>query len=468
MENKAGDIDEILNNLRSKSAKAVIEKGAPIFAKEPSSTSRLRDDISSSGFLSIQSEQLAAQIVDAESRPLVWTTTPDTRHYNGFTRSVANVVGKIFLYFAQVVTKPQQAFNLSMMQTIHRINENLHILQHNNNWLLGRLQEMESKTAELSSHLTEFRILNKKFMYLEAKNETLEGKLEFLKGTNAQFADTVSGLKPEMAMIREQLTRLMTTMLNQERRLAVLLEEARTRFPDPFDNAQLKIFANELEAIEEELYLSFEDKYRGTREEIQERVKVYLPLMQKARAGERLSPILDVGCGRGEWLEVLKNAGMTAYGVDSSKTMVERCRATGLKAEQGDVLGYLKQIKDESLGAVTGHHIIEHLPFKVWKQMLVEVYRVLKHGGVMIFETPNPENVVVGSNTFYLDPTHIHPLPSELVQFVAAKQGFSKVEILRLHPFDEYEKVADTNGASGRINQLVYGPRDYALIAWKA
>ena len=115
--------------------------------------------------------------------------------------------------------------------------------------------------------------------------------------------------------------------------------------------------------------------------------------------------MLDAGCGRGEWLELLKEQGITTgRGIDNNRVMVKQCEGYGLDVIEGDVIESLRDFPSASLGAVTAFHLIEHLPLNVLVKFLDETARVLKSGGIAIFETPNPENILVGAFTFYLDP----------------------------------------------------------------
>jgi 2-polyprenyl-3-methyl-5-hydroxy-6-metoxy-1,4-benzoquinol methylase len=117
---------------------------------------------------------------------------------------------------------------------------------------------------------------------------------------------------------------------------------------------------------------------------------------------------------------------------------------------------------------VTGFHIIEHLPFEVLVKLMDETVRVLKPGGVAIFETPNPENVLVGSYTFYLDPTHRNPLPSAVVKFMAEARGLCRVEVMPLHSLEAYRMEEAGLEITKRFNEYFYGPQDYAVVGWKA
>ncbi|NSW92677.1 MAG: class I SAM-dependent methyltransferase, partial [Firmicutes bacterium] len=203
------------------------------------------------------------------------------------------------------------------------------------------------------------------------------------------------------------------------------------------------------------------------RDDIKERQRIYLPYIREAKAGTEERFVLDLGCGRGEWLELLKEEGFIARGVDINAAMVSLCNNLGLEVVQSDVLQYLRDLPGESLGAVTGFHIIEHLPFEVLIQLLDETVRVLKPGGIAIFETPNPENIQVGSCNFYLDPTHKNPLPSSMLKFIAEARGLCRVSVLNLHPYPESYWLSGSELAE-RFNQLFYGPQDYAVVGWKA
>ena len=179
--------------------------------------------------------------------------------------------------------------------------------------------------------------------------------------------------------------------------------------------------------------------------------------------------ILDVGCGRGEWLELLYENKLAASGVDINRVLVQQCNERGFDVLEGDCIDHLQSLDENSLGAITAVHLVEHLPLNILLTFLNETYRVLKPNGVAIFETPNPENIIVGSCNFYFDPTHRNPLPPQLMKFTMESRGFARVEIKRLHPCDE-ELMIEDDGSEvvKRINSSLYGPQDYAVIGYKA
>ena len=271
-----------------------------------------------------------------------------------------------------------------------------------------------------------------------------------------------------LAEWEKALARLKTDYILQERRVTVLLEEARKRLPEPLSPDQLQTIHEEGKHVLEALYVSFEDQFRGTREDIKERFQIYLPLLEQAGLGTDSMPVLDVGCGRGEWLELLREKGLRAQGLDLNRVLVEDCKRQGLMAVEGEVIAYLSSLPANSLGAVTGFHIVEHLPFDVLVRLFDETVRVLKPGGVAIFETPNPANVLVGSHNFYLDPSHRNPLPSATLEFIAEARGLCQVEIMELHPYPLSSRVKDGDSEIiDRFNAYFYGPQDYAVVGRK-
>lgn len=213
-------------------------------------------------------------------------------------------------------------------------------------------------------------------------------------------------------------------------------------------------------------YLAFEDAMRGPEDEIKAGLAYYLETVAGVKAICD-GPILDLGCGRGEWLMLLGEQGYTARGIDLSPTMVSICREKGLDATHIDALSALRAIPDNSLSLVSGFHIIEHLPFPILFAVFEEVYRVLQPGGLMLFETPNPENILVGSHTFYHDPTHRHPLTPSSMAFLARFHGYEQIDFARLRPYPPEALVEVDSQAADRLNGHLYGPQDYAILARK-
>jgi len=213
-------------------------------------------------------------------------------------------------------------------------------------------------------------------------------------------------------------------------------------------------------------YLSFEDRFRGKRADIKERLRFYVPLVQEANAGTAEAPVLDVGCGRGEWLELLREAGLEAAGVDLNRRMIAECEQRGLAAREADAVEYLRSLPDESVGAVTGFHIIEHLPLGVLVDLVRETRRVLRPGGIAAFESPNCKNLMVGACYFNIDPTHRNPVFPDTAQFLFETLGFADVRLEYLSPA-EGSPFNGEDATSRALRELLYGPQDFAVIGRK-
>ncbi|MDB5185595.1 MAG: putative methyltransferase [Candidatus Saccharibacteria bacterium] len=208
----------------------------------------------------------------------------------------------------------------------------------------------------------------------------------------------------------------------------------------------------------DQFYIDFEERFRGSENEIKDRLRVYLPYL-----GE--SPVLDLGSGRGELLQLVQEAGITGRGVDLNKHMVERAKGKGLDVVQADIMEFVAKQPADSFATVTAIHVVEHVPFEDLFALSRECYRILKPGGYLIFETPNPENLIVGAHDFYQDPSHLHPLPPSLTEFLLQHHGFRKTIIQRFRPMRKELQSKDqllTDTA-----QHLFGPADYAIIAQK-
>ncbi|MGV8900571.1 MAG: class I SAM-dependent methyltransferase [Burkholderiaceae bacterium] len=215
-------------------------------------------------------------------------------------------------------------------------------------------------------------------------------------------------------------------------------------------------------------YIEFEDNFRGACEDIKERLKrAYLSYLTPY-IGDLTARAVDVGAGRGEWLALMQEQGISAVGVDLDENMVDACLQRGLNARVEDAVHYLARQPPGSVAIISGFHIIEHLPFKTLIALFDAALQALRPDGIIIFETPNPENLIVGSCNFYYDPTHLHPIVPAVGEFMARQRGFARAEILRLHPYPESMHLIEDSELAQRINQLIYGPQDFAILAWKS
>jgi O-antigen chain-terminating methyltransferase len=214
---------------------------------------------------------------------------------------------------------------------------------------------------------------------------------------------------------------------------------------------------------EPDFYRAFEDRFRGPRGVIKSRLRVYLPFIDCIRErGDECSAV-DLGCGRGEWLELLKEAEVQGHGIDLDDGMLAACREAEVLAIQGDAISAIQGLPDESHDIVSAFHLVEHIPFSSLHVLVQEALRVLRSGGLLILETPNPENIFVGTSQFYLDPTHKRPIPPALLAFLPEYYGYQRTKVLRLQ-----ETIHLIPGrVPSLLNVIRDSSPDYAVIAQK-
>jgi len=206
-------------------------------------------------------------------------------------------------------------------------------------------------------------------------------------------------------------------------------------------------------------WLKFAEKFRGSEAAIKQRQQIYAGRFQPH------APVLDIGCGRGEMLEVLREAGISSRGIDLSEESVALCRSKGLDAEQADLFSYLSALPDASLGGAVSCQVVEHLPPERLPELVRLLHAKLRAGGLVAIETPNPECLAIFATHFYLDPTHRHPIPPALMAFYLEEAGFGRIEVERLSPaIETMPAVAELPEG---FRKEFFGSLDYAAFARK-
>jgi SAM-dependent methyltransferase len=208
-------------------------------------------------------------------------------------------------------------------------------------------------------------------------------------------------------------------------------------------------------------YFAFEARMRGSTTAVRARQEHYLDDLRDA------APVLDVGCGRGELLSVLKAAGIESRGIDADADMAAYARGEGLDVEQADAIVYLESLEDSSLGGIFAAQVVEHLPPPTLVRLLELAHAKLRPGGVLVAETINPLSPLALRN-YYADLTHAQPLVPETLALLAEQAGFRDVATRFLNEPDERLTVPDDPLIAGnvrRLNELLFGPLDYAIVA---
>jgi SAM-dependent methyltransferase len=294
---------------------------------------------------------------------------------------------------------------------------------------------------------------------LDAQRRALEERGGFLHASTDRLQEQLERLESAVGHDRSELHRVRAAVARVSRRTADLSDGV---------TATEATEAAAPDATEQQMYVDFELRFRGSRDEVMARQRDALEFVADL-AGSSY-PLVDLGCGRGEWLELLAEAGVRAYGVDTNDEMVAEVRSRGLEAVVGDAVTHLEGLAPSSVQAISGFHIAEHLPLSDLARLVDAALLALRPGGLLLFETPNPTNLAVGAASFYLDPTHLRPLHPQFLTFLLESRGFSDVETRFVHPLREYEETVETcASAADRLvaagRWALFGPQDYIVAA---
>lgn len=329
--------------------------------------------------------------------------------------------------------------------------------------LLERIYELEANERKRGA------LMNDVLLELDGELQRQEHRL----GQQAEQAQQhTSSLEQHTRQSSEFAERLSEQERHQPALWSALQHHRRAveRLTSPTPGEQVELEDTQCEQLDQQLfdayYLAFEDACRGSEAQIRRHLDNYQPQWETAlQAGTRA---LDVGCGRGEWLALLTEQGFEPHGVDLNIAMIEHCRERGFDVTHDDAVSVMRTQPENSHALVSAFHLIEHLPFGVLYNLVDQANRILAPGGVLILETPNPENVLVGSHTFYHDPTHRNPITPTAISFLLTYLGFSDVEVRRFNPYPEEAKVPGDDPLTARVNGHLCGPQDFAVIGRKA
>jgi len=273
--------------------------------------------------------------------------------------------------------------------------------------------------------------------------------LEWRVDKLAAESEDATLLMKKIILLREKLGRVLTAL--EEKKL-----------PQPEEARAI------LESLEDWRYAGFANRFRGRDEEVKKQLREYVSFFRKD------AKVIDLGCGRGEFLELLGEEGIEGAGVDANGQMVDICLDKGLRCRKGDILEYLAEWQDGALGGIFSSQVIEHLPPQYLKKLIELSRRKLGPGGTLVFETINPLSVFALVQIYFLDPSHHNPIHPQALKFMLEASGFEDVEVRystplereRLRPLpgaDEPTTILNRNIDS--LNELLFGPANYAAIA---
>ncbi len=306
---------------------------------------------------------------------------------------------------------------------------------------------------------------------------SLEARVDLVAGAQSELVAELERLRDHrLPALAGKLDVLVERLAGEIDELASLLERSLRREPLPVPVASPG--EDDLAAVLAEIQPRLVAALRGGEDEIRHRLEHHLAELAAH------PPVLDLGCGRGELLDLLREAGVPARGVEADSALAGAARRRGLAVREGDLLTVLREQPASSCGAVSAIHVMEHLPVPALLATLAEIRRVLAPGGLLVVESPNPHSMRVGASLYWLDPTHQRPLMPETLELFLVASG---LEVLRrewLHPFPSEQQLlstdrpprpeatpavaalaAELDRALARLDELLNGPRDFVIVA---
>ena len=262
--------------------------------------------------------------------------------------------------------------------------------------------------------------------FLQQITAFVETKDRRLSAESASRIDTVAGALEPLSELRTQVGVLQRAVEMLKRRPAADAAAAAPASGAP---------AGAASADDDYKYVGFEDQFRGSDREIAERLRAYLPIFAGA------SDVLDVGCGRGEFLAALKDAGIGASGVDANADMVAAACARGVRAVRADALALLDSLPDASLGGLIAAQVVEHLEPRYLMRVIDAAARTLRPGSPIVLETINPACWLAFFSSYIRDPTHVRPVHPETLQYLLRASGFNRVTLRYSAPVPDHMKM---------------------------
>lgn len=318
---------------------------------------------------------------------------------------------------------------------------------HWSQWRAEWERKLSVNEAQFMRSLADLQLANQQRLLLaeaDFRDKVQTQHTDYLGALDRATSSLQQRLWADLNQMREELRHGAESLIHQELRLLRQRPLVAAAKPAPPGEPDLDWF-------------TFAHKFRGPEPKIRAHFARYLPLFANAQA------TLDLGCGRGEFLRLLKERNIAARGLDLSDENIALCQSEGLDAEAADFFAYLPGLADRSLGGVFCSQVIEHLPPAKLPELIRLCAAKLKPGAPILFETPNPECLAIFATHFYLDPTHVRPVPPALMEFYLAEAGFTSIQVERLgtaaNDFPELAALPET------FRQRFFGSLDYAIHA---
>ena len=460
------------------------------------------------------------------SRSLAWYTRPLHYFQGGVVRALQHIVALLQGHEDSLQTVSREVAKLvgvierrsqAFASDITALNDKAVVLDRTASAQVEKTLALEEKAAALLENTSRLRVIASALeettaqldsrisalvQRLSQANAELEGKLSQthskfnarLTGTGlaqdeklnqalvpysqriASLTDGIHALRSEFGRISNELRAVKTQGRGRDRDLRRFFHDLQMGAIAPSKQTELApipaMFPSRITSNSKFDYFLFEELYRGDEALITTRQKEYLELFRGR------DDVLDVGCGRGEFLELLRDSGISAKGVESGTDQYLLCREKGLDVVEQDLFEYLESLPDESLGGLFSAQVIEHLAASDQLHFVSLAYRKTRPGSPVVFETINPQCVFAMMRNFFLDPTHVRPVHPETLKFAMESVEFRNVGLRFSSPMSERRipplklngdtpELEDFNRAIAELNELIYGYMDYAAVGWR-
>lgn len=459
-------------------------------------------------------------------RSLAWYTRPLHYFQGGVVRALQHIVALLQGHEDSLQTVSREVAKLAgaieqrsqaFASDITALNDKAVVLDRTASAQVEKTLALEEKAAALLENTSRLRVIASALeettaqldtrisalvQRLSQANAELEGKLsqthsEFnarLTGTGlaqdeklnqalvpysqriASLTDGIHALRSEFGRISNELRAVKTQGRVRDRDLRRFFHDLQMGAIAPSKQTELApipaMFPSRITSNSKFDYFLFEELYRGDEALITTRQKEYLELFRGR------DDVLDVGCGRGEFLELLRDSGISAKGVESGTDQYLLCREKGLDVVEQDLFEYLESLPDESLGGLFSAQVIEHLAASDQLHFVSLAYRKTRPGSPVVFETINTQCVFAMMRNFFLDPTHVRPVHPETLKFAMESVEFHNVGLRFSNPMSERRipplklngdtpELEGFNRAIAELNELIYGYMDYAAVGWR-
>lgn len=394
-------------------------------------------------------------------RSLTWYTRPIHVFQGAVIRALQQIIAILDNHRDQMLGLA----HISNLQN-HAIEQNRQALANAGNQFSQRVDAFEAKLHDLKSNIEVSQA--QQIEALKAEVQSLHHELQSLHHYSQSLQQEMQSLSVQSRQAASQ-QRLRE---RDVRRFIHAMEQGGVRPAASPAGEVPPMFPSEMKDESQFDYFAFEDRYRGDEGVIRERQQTYLEYF---RGREN---VVDIGCGRGEFLEVLRDNGISARGVELGTDQYLICKDKGLEVVQQDLFSFLESTPDESLGGIFSAQVIEHMTASDQLRYVGLAYRKTKPGSPVIFETINPECVFALVRNFMLDPTHVRPVHPETLQFAMESANFRNVELRFSGPATPQQipplvvegaqqHLQGFNAGIKRLNEFLYGYQDYAAIGWK-